>query len=130
MATNQYVKTGGDVRNEIEQMAAEWGLPIAIMLGVVLLKATIVRVKRTWRDWLRHIFVALFVGYLLQSYLNDIPDQSLPNGAKGPILALVVLQADNLVSGMLKLGKAFSDDPQAFFANFGRTIVDIYKGRK
>jgi uncharacterized membrane protein len=130
MAINQHTHTGGDVRNDLEQMAAEWGLPIAIMIGVVLLKATLVRVKRSWKDWLRHIFVALFVGYLLQSYLNDIPEQSLPSGAKGPILALVVLQADNLLAGLLKLGKAFADDPQGFFADFGRVIVDIYKGRK
>lgn len=117
---------GRAVRNEFEQIVAEYGTFFIIIFGVVIVKWIWSESKRTWRDWARHISVALFVGGLLNAYLADIPPETLGDGAKGVILGLVVLQADHLFIGLTKVGKDFRKDPAAF----AQSIMDIWRGRK
>lgn len=117
---------GRTVRNEFEQLIAEHGAFWIIIIGVVIVKWAWSETKRTWRDWIRHISVAILVGGLLNSYLADIPKDSLGDGAKGVILALAVLQADHLFLGLLKLGEDFRRDPSGAM----RAVLDIWRGRK
>lgn len=117
---------GRTVRNEFEQLIAEHGAFWIIIFGVVVVKWAWSESKRTWRDWVRHLSVAILVGGLFNSYLNDIPPDTLGDGAKGAILALVVLQADHLFLGLLKLGEGFRQDPAAAM----RAVLDIWRGRK
>jgi len=117
---------GRSVRNELEQLAAEYGSFIVIIVGVVVVKWAWSETKRSWRDWIRHISVALFVGAIVNSYLADIPQESLGDGAKGAILALIVLQADHLFVGFMRLGSAFRENPSGTF----RAIIDTWRGRK
>lgn len=119
-------KKGRKVRNEFEQILAEYGSFFIIIFGVVVVKWAWSESKRSWRDWLRHLSVAILVGGLLSSYLADIPTERLGDGAKGVILGLVVLQADHLFLGLMKIGEGFRKDPAASM----RAILEIWRGRK
>lgn len=119
-------KKGRAVRDEFERLLAEQGTFWIIILGVVIVKWAWSETKRTWRDWVRHISVAVFVGGLLNLYLADIPPESLGDGTKGVIIGLVVLQADHLFVGLMRIGSAFRDDPVKAL----RGALDIWRGRK
>lgn len=118
------------VSDDIKRLAAEWGAPLIIIMGAVLVKALWSKTRRNWKDWVRHIVVAVFVGGVLNLYLTDIPDQDLGPGAKGAILALVVIQADHILTGVFKIGAEFADDPQAFAGGWLEVIRDAWRGRK
>ena len=118
------------VSDDIKRLTAEWGAPLIIILGAVLVKALWSKTRRYWKDWVRHVVVAVFVGGVLNLYLTDIPDQDLGPGAKGAILALVVIQADHILTGLFKIGAEFANDPQAFAGGWLRVVRDAWKGRK
>ena len=118
------------VSDDIKRLTAEWGAPLIIILGAVLVKALWSKTRRNWKDLVRHIVVAVFVGGVLNLYLTDIPDQDLGPGAKGAILALVVIQADHILTGVFKIGAEFADDPQAFAGGWLQVIRDAWRGRK
>lgn len=114
------------MRNDLEQMLAEHGAFWFIIIGVVVVKWLWSEAKQTWKDWLRHITVAILVGWILNAYLSDVPAENLGDGAKGAILGLIVLQADYLFVGLMRVGASFRDNP----AGTLRIVLDIWKGRK
>ena len=117
---------GRPVKNELELFIAEHGAFWIIILGVVVVKWAWSEKRRTVRDWIRHLSVAVLVGGLLNLYLTDIPDDTLGPGTKGAILGLVVLQADHIFLGLMKIGHAFRENPTGLL----RYIIDTWRGRK
>lgn len=130
MASKTATRRSDAVSDDIKRLAAEWAAPGIIILGAVLVKALWTRTRRSWKEWVRHIVVAVFVGGVLNLYLTDIPDQDLGPGAKGAILALVVIQADHILTGLFKIGAEFANDPQAFAGGWLKVIRDAWRGRK
>lgn len=117
---------GRAVIDELRTFMERHGAFLVIILSVVAVRWLWSETKKSWKDWLRHLAVSLLVGGLLNMYLTDIPNETLGVGTKGVILALVVLQADHIFVGLMAMGQRFRDDP----ANFIRSILDIWRGRK
>ncbi|MDH2289972.1 hypothetical protein QD172_01740 [Cobetia sp. 10Alg 146] len=120
--------------DELKRIAAEntaqWVVPALIIFGAVLVKWLYSKTRRSWFDWLRYLTVSVFVGGVMNLYLADIPDQDMGPGAKGAILALVVLVADHILTGIFKVGAEFARDPHEFMVNWSTTLRDIWRGRK
>lgn len=112
--------------DDLKRLVAEYGAFWVIIIGVVCVKMMWSEAKASWKDWIRHLSVALLVGGLMNMYLADIPDETLGVGSKGVILGLVVLQADHLFLGLLNLGHRFKEDP----AGSLRAILSVWRGGK
>jgi len=123
---NRTPEKGRAVRDEFERLLAEQGTFWFIIIGVIIVKWAWSETKRTWRDWVRHISVAVFVGGLLNLYLADVAPETLGDGAKGVIIGLVVLQADHLFVGLMRVGTTFRDSP----AQALRDLLDIWRGKR
>ena len=105
---------------EAQMLSAEWGIPIAIALIAVGVRLLFSSSRITFPGIIRSIVVAVFVGLLAAKYIFDT--QSYTDGVKYIVIALMAILSEDLVEGILRLGRKFNNDPEGFIKSFVRFI--------
>lgn len=109
------------MRNEAERLAIQWGVPIAIALIAVAVRLLFSVRRLTLLGIARSIVVGVFVGSMVNLYLGDV--SSMTDGARGAIVGVSAVLAEDLVVAMLVLGRRIRENPE--------TILDyIFKGKR
>lgn len=112
------------MKNEISEIVTRLGLPIAIALLAAGVRLLFGNDRMTPLRVIRAVFVAAFVGSVSAMYLADI--ESLTEGERGAIIAVVAIIAEDIVLLILKFGKALRDNPSKVIS----AILTIVRGAK
>ena len=105
--------------NDIEQVAAKWGVPIAIALLAVAVRILFSADRATLAGVIRGVLVGVFVGTVTNLYLLDYPD--LGEGTRGALVGMAAVLAEDIIVSLLKLGKKFRENPDS--------LLDILRKR-
>lgn len=110
------------MRNEAEIWAARWGVPVAVALLAIAVRAVLSTERATLLGLSRTILGGLFVGALTNLYLVD---SGLSDGVRGAVVGGSALIAEDVVLAVLRLARRLREDPLTavhyVFAAFGRT---------
>lgn len=109
------------MRNDAERLAVQWGVPIAIALVAVAVRLLVSANRLTLLGVFRGIVVGLFVGGMVNLYLSDVV--SMGEGTRGAIVGVSAVLAEDLVAGLLSVGKRIREKPESIFEI-------IFRGRK
>ena len=109
------------MRDDVERLAIQWGVPVAIALVAVAVRLLFSVRRLTLLGITRSIIVGVFVGSMVNMYLGDV--SGMTEGARGAIVGVSAVLAEDLVVAMLVLGRRIREQPE--------TILDlIFKGRR
>lgn len=110
------------MRDDMERVAARWGVPIAVALLAIAVRALMSSDKTTLLGLSRNVVVGLFVGAVVNLYLADT--SWLTDGQRGAVVGVSAVLAEDLVAFVLRLARRLRDDPLAivnwFLTSFTR----------
>lgn len=97
------------MRDEAEQWAARWGVPLVLALLAIVARALLSTERATWLGISRTVVVGLFVGACTNLYLADA--NLLTDGARGAVVGVAAVLAEDLLLALLRVGRRFRDEP-------------------
>lgn len=111
------------MRIEAEYWAARWGVPIFVALLAIAARALLSTERATLMGLTRTVVVGLFAGAVTNLFLADA--DLLTDGARGAVVGVAAVLAEDLVLALMRLARKLRDDPllgvHYIFAAFGRT---------
>ena len=98
------------LKSEIDHIVAQWGVPLAIAVVAALVRMIAIAERPTLLAVVRGVLVGVFVGAVVNLYLTDLV--SVGPGARGAIVGVAAILSEDLVIGLIKLGRAVRDNPE------------------
>lgn len=98
------------MKSEAERLAIQWGLPVAIMLVAVAVRLFFSADKLTMIGITRGLVIGLFVGAMVNLALSDVI--WLGDGARGALVGVAVVLAEDLIVALLSLGRQIRKHPE------------------
>lgn len=102
------------MKSEAERLAVEWGVPVSITLMAVAARLLMTAERLTLLGFVRIVVIGGIVGYVTYLYVSGLP--GLSEGEQGAILFGAGLLANDLVSGLIRIGGHISRDPLGLIA--------------
>ena len=97
------------MRNDVEIWAARWGVPIGVALLAIAARALLSTERATLGSLTRTVVVGLFVGAVTNLWLADAG--LLTDGARGAVVGVAAVLAEDLVLALMRIGRRLRDDP-------------------
>lgn len=104
---------GRGVNDQSEFLAAKYGIPVSIAILAVAVRMLFSADRWTLLGIARALAVGALVGFLAILWVVDLPD--LSTGQKGVVVGVCATLAEDIVIGLLALGKKLREDPGAIF---------------
>jgi hypothetical protein len=95
--------------DEAHSLAARWGVPVAIAFMAVACRIVLSADRWTLLGIMRGLTVGTLVGWLAIMWVWELPTMSL--GMKGCIVGAAACLSEDIVIGLITLGKKLREDP-------------------
>lgn len=95
--------------DDANNLAVKWGVPVAIAFMAVAVRIVLSADRWTLLGILRGLMVGTLVGWLAILWVWEMPTMSL--GMKGCIIGGAACLSEDIVMGLLTIGKKLRDDP-------------------
>jgi hypothetical protein len=95
-----------------DQFTSRWGIPIVVALLAIAARALLSTERTTLIGLARTIVVGLFVGAVTNLWLSDAG--VLTDGARGAVVGVAAVVAEDVVLALLRLAQRLRNDPLLF----------------
>lgn len=97
--------------SEAEYLAAKWGIPVSIAIMAVAARMLLSADRWTLVGMVRGLLVGALVGTIAILYVWNSDTMSV--GEKGAVIGISACLAEDIVMGLLVLGRKLREDPAA-----------------